>query len=121
MPWNYDEEAVEVVRFFAKLKQKLLPYLYGEAVKTSRTGIPLMRSMVLEFQEDPCCRYLDKQYMLGDRLLVAPIFNEEGIARFYLPAGKWTNYLTGEVRELEHGRWYEEKHGYLSLPLWMRE
>ena len=121
VPWNYDEEAVEVVRFFAKLKQKLLPYLYGEAVKTSRTGIPLMRSMVLEFQEDPCCRYLDKQYMLGDRLLVAPIFNEEGIARFYLPAGKWTNYLTGEVRELERGRWYEEKHGYLSLPLWMRE
>ena len=121
VPWNYDEEAVEVVRFFAKLKQKLLPYLYGEAVKTSRTGIPLMRSMVLEFQEDPCCRYLDKQYMLGDRLLVAPIFNEEGIARFYLPAGKWTNYLTGEARELERGRWYEEKHGYLSLPLWMRE
>ena len=121
VPWNYDEEAVEVVRYFAKLKAKLLPYLYSEAVKTSQTGIPLMRSMVLEFQDDPCCRYLDKQYMLGDRLLVAPIFNEEGIARFYLPAGKWTNYLTGEIRELPHGRWYEEEHGYFSLPLWMRE
>ena len=120
VPWNYDEEAVDVVRFFTKLKLSLVPYLYSGAVRTSETGIPLMRSMALEFPLDPGCRYLDKQYMLGDSLLAAPVFNEEGTAHYYLPAGIWTHYLTGEVREIPCGRWFTEPCGYLSIPLWVR-
>lgn len=119
VPWLYDEESVDVVRFFTKLKLKLLPYLYSSAVKTSKTGIPMMRSMALEFEEDRNCRYLDKQYMLGESLLVAPIFNEEGKAVYYLPNGVWTNYLTNET--VQGGCWREEQHGYLSIPLWVRE
>lgn len=119
VPWVYDEEAVDVVRFFTKLKLELLPYLYSSAVNTSRTGVPMMRSMPLEFQYDMNCRYLDKQYMLGDSLLVAPIFNEEGIAHYYLPEGSWTNYFTGET--VTGGCWRQEKHDYLSIPLWVRE
>ena len=67
MPWLYDEEAVDVVRFFTKLKMELLPYLYSSAAETSRTGVPVMRSMVLEFERDPACQYLDRQYMLGEK------------------------------------------------------
>ena len=119
VPWAYDEEAVDVLRFFTKLKLSLMPYLYSSAVITSRTGVPMMRSMILEFEKDLNCRYLDRQYMLGDRLLVAPIFNEEGTAQYYLPEGTWTNYLTGE--KTEGGCWREESHGYLSIPLWVRE
>ena len=119
VPWMYDEEAVDVVRFFANLKMEMLPYLYSSAYMTSRTGIPMLRSMALEFEEDRNCRYLDKQYMLGDSLLVAPIFNEEGRASYYLPKGLWTNYLTGETAE--GGTWREEHHDYLSVPLWVRE
>ena len=115
VPWAYDEEAVDVVRFFTKLKLSLMPYLYSGAVKTSETGIPMMRSMALEFEGDKNCEYLDKQYMLGDDILVAPIFNEEGEASYYLPAGTWTNYLT-----VEGGCWRTEKHGYLSIPMWVR-
>ena len=118
VPWAYDEEAVDVVRFFTKLKLSLMPYLYSGAVKTSETGIPMMRSMALEFEGDKNCEYLDKQYMLGDDILVAPIFNEEGEASYYLPAGTWTNYLTGET--VEGGCWRTEKHGYLSIPMWVR-
>ena len=59
----------------------------------------MMRSMVLEFEKDLNCRYLDRQYMLGDSLLVAPVFNEDGEAQYYLPQGTWTNYLTGETAE----------------------
>lgn len=62
-----------------------MPYLYRNAVETSRTGVPMMRSMVLEFTEDKNCAYLASQYTLGDSLLVAPIFNEEGMAEYYLP------------------------------------
>ena len=119
VPWVYDEEAVDVLRFFTRLKLELMPYLYSCAVVTSRTGIPMMRSMALEFEDDYNCRYLDKQYMQGDSLLAAPIFNEEGMARYYLPEGIWVNYLTGEAAR--GGVWREEHHGYLSVPLWVRE
>ena len=119
VPWAYDEEAVDVVRFFAQLKAALMPYLYRNAVETSKTGIPMMRSMPLEFPEDRNCSYLATQYMLGDSLLVAPIFNEDSMAEYYLPEGIWTNYLTGEERE--GGKWYREKHGYLSIPLYVKE
>ena len=119
VPWVYDEEAVDVVRFFAKLKASLMPYLYRNAIETSRTGVPMMRSMVLEFNGDPACDYLARQYMLGDSLLVAPIFNDQSMAEYYLPEGTWTSLLSGEVKE--GGRWYREKHGYLSIPLYVRE
>ena len=119
VPWAYDEEAVEVVRFFAKLKASLMPYLYRNAIETSKTGVPSMRSMVMEYSSDPACGYLDRQYMLGDKLLVAPIFHEEGEVSYYLPQGRWTNYLTGDVKE--GSRWYQEKHGYLSIPLMVKE
>jgi len=119
VPWAYDEEAVDVVRFFAKLKASLMPYLYRNAVETSKTGIPMMRSMVLEYTQDKNCEYLASQYMLGDSLLVAPIFNENSMAEFYLPEGTWTSYLTGEVKEGK--RWYKEEYDYLSIPLFVRE
>lgn len=119
VPWVYDEEAVDVVRFFTKLKAKLMPYLYETAIYTSKTGIPTMRSMVLEYNDDKNCSYLDKQYMLGDSLLVAPIFNEESIAEYYLPEGNWTNFFTGE--KVQGGKWYTEEHSYLSIPLMVKE
>ena len=118
VPWLYDEESVEVVRYFTKLKARLMPYLYRNAIETSRTGIPMMRSMALEFTEDKNCAYLANQYMLGDSLLVAPIFNEDSMAEYYLPEGKWTSLLAGE--EKAGGRWYREKHGYLSIPLYVK-
>lgn len=119
VPWLYDEEAVDVVRRFTRLKASLMPYLYKTAVETSRTGIPTMRSMVLEFTEDRNCWYLDKQYMLGDALLVAPIFNEENKGIFYLPAGVWTDFFTGE--EMSGGAWVEREYDYLHLPLMVKE
>lgn len=119
VPWAYDEEAVDVVRYFAQLKASLMPYLYRNAIETSKTGIPMMRSMVLEFTEDKNCAYLATQYMLGDSLLAAPIFRDDSIAEYYLPEGTWTSLLTGEVKE--GGKWYTEKHGYLSIPLYVKE
>lgn len=118
VPWVYDEEAVDVCRFFTRLKARLMPYLYEAAIFASKTGIPTMRSMVLEYTKDRNCNYLDKQYLLGDSLLVAPIFNDEGMAAYYLPEGKWTNFFNGEV--YEGGKWYEEHHDYLSIPLMVK-
>lgn len=119
VPWAYDEEAVDVLRFFTKLKLTLLPYLLASAAETSQTGVPMMRAMALEYPRDPACAYLDRQYMLGEKLLVAPIFNHRGLAEYYLPPGQWTRLLTGE--RVSGGAWRQEEHGYLSLPLFVRE
>jgi alpha-D-xyloside xylohydrolase len=118
VPWLFDEEAVDVVRYFTKLKCSLMPYLYKTAIEASTDGLPVMRPMVLEFSEDPCCDYLDKQYMLGASLLVAPIFNDNSQASYYLPKGNWTNYITGE--QYIGGSFVKENHSYMSIPLLAR-
>ncbi|MDE2125222.1 MAG: alpha-xylosidase [Armatimonadetes bacterium] len=119
VPWLFDEEAVEVLRSFTRLKCHLMPYLYAMAVQASRIGTPMMRAMFLEFPNDPACRYLDRQYMLGDSLLVAPVFSPDGMVEFYLPEGTWTRLLTSET--VHGGRWLRETHGVMSLPLFVRQ
>ncbi len=118
VPWLYDEEAVDVARFFTKLKCRLMPYLYGAAVETARTGVPMMRAMVVEYPDDPACLYLDRQYMLGDALLVAPVMSEEGEVSYYLPEGQWIHLLNGDIKE--GGRWFHGQYDYFSLPLYVR-
>lgn len=118
VPWLFDEEAVDVVRYFSKLKCSIMPYLFGTACNTAETGIPAMRPMILEFDRDRACDYLDAQYMLGDSLLVAPVFNPEGRVDYYLPGGIWTNFITNQ--QVTGGTWQYEKHDFMSLPLMAR-
>ncbi|MDD3339295.1 MAG: alpha-xylosidase [Lachnospiraceae bacterium] len=119
VPWEFDEEACEVLKFFAQLKCTLMPYLYQKAVEAHTSGIPMHRPMFLEFPEDPACETLDCQYMLGDALLVAPVFRENGDVQYYLPEGTWTHLLDGRIEK--GGRWIKENYGYFSIPLWLRE
>ncbi|MBQ3360042.1 MAG: alpha-xylosidase [Microbacterium sp.] len=118
VPWAFDDEAVGVTRRFTHLKMRLMPYLYAQGLDAAATGVPLMRPMVLEFPDDPATAYLDRQYMLGSDLLVAPVFTEDGEVEFYLPAGEWTSLLTGET--VTGGGWRRERHGFDSLPLYVR-
>ena len=117
MPWLFDEEAIDVLRFFNRLKTHLMPYLLDLGREATDQGLPVMRAMVLEFPNDPTCRYLDTQYMLGSALLVAPIFSPNGNVTYYLPAGEWRNLLTGETAT--GAGWRTETHDYFSLPLWV--
>jgi alpha-D-xyloside xylohydrolase len=119
VPWLFDEEAVAVMKHFAKLKNRLFPYLFAAAHDAHQYGRPVMRSMFLEFPHDPACLHLDRQYMLGDALLAAPIFRDDGIAEYFLPSGLWTDFLTGKL--VEGGTWRSEKHDFLSLPLLVKE
>jgi len=74
--------------------------------------------MFMEFPDDPACAYLDRQYMLGPDLLVAPVFSENGEVAYYLPEGEWAGLISGET--VKGGCWKTEKHGFLSLPLFAR-
>jgi alpha-D-xyloside xylohydrolase len=95
VPWVFDEESVEVLRRFTRLKAQLMPYIYGQAVVAARDGMPVLRPMVAEFPDDPACTHLDRQYMFGDRLLFAPVFTASGDTSYYIPAGTWTHLQTG--------------------------
>ncbi|HEY8913495.1 alpha-xylosidase [Lacisediminihabitans sp.] len=119
VPWAFDDEAVEVTRLFTRLKLALMPYLYAAGLEATATGTPVLRPMQLEFADDPATGYLDRQYMLGADLLVAPVFTADGTVEFYLPAGTWTNYFTGET--VAGPGWRTETHGFDSLPLYVRD
>ena len=118
VPWLFDDEAVDVVRFFTQLKCWLMPYLFAAAGQAHTGGVPMLRAMLLEFPDDPACDTLDRQYMLGEALLVAPVFSPDGVVDYYLPDGRWTHFLSGAV--VEGGHWRRETHAYLSLPLLVR-
>lgn len=120
VPWLYGEKSVENTKKYTNLKLKLLPYLMAMSNEAHYHGTPILRSMVLEFPNDPGCEDLDMQYLLGSNLLVAPIFNDQGLATFYVPEdeGKWISILTGKA--YEGGRWYKEKFDDITLPLLAR-
>lgn len=118
VPWLFDEEACVILKEFVNLKCRLMPYLYGQAVKAHVKGTPMLRPMFLDFPEDKACDTLDKQYMFGDSLLVAPVFKENGEVQYYLPEGTWYNLITGA--KVEGGKWRKEPHDYHSLPLMVR-
>jgi alpha-D-xyloside xylohydrolase len=95
-PWYYGEKAVEVVREFAKLRYRLLPYIYSLAQEAAETGMPVVRPLVLEYPDDPVAATVDYEYMLGPDLLVVPVMNAEGKATVYLPEGEWRDWWTNE-------------------------
>ncbi|GAA4979842.1 alpha-xylosidase [Kineococcus glutinatus] len=118
VPWAFDEEAVDVLRQFTKLKMRLMPYLVQAAEEAAAEGVPVMRPMVLEFPDDPTAAFCDRQYMLGPDLLVAPVLSADGRVTYYVPEGTWTDFRTGE--EITGGRWVTQVHGFDSVPLLVR-
>ena len=118
VPWIFDEESVDVMRHFTKLKNRLFPYLFAAAQDAATHGWPVMRAMPLEFPAEPACQYLDRQYLLGGSLMVCPVFHPQ-TATYYLPKGRWTNLLDGRV--LEGGQWLAEPMDFMHLPLMVRQ
>jgi alpha-D-xyloside xylohydrolase len=118
VPWACDDEAVDVMRHFTRLKLSLMPYLASVAEEAHSDGIPMMRPMVVEFPDDPACAYLDRQYMLGPDVLVAPVMSADGDITFYVPAGTWTHLVSGE--QVTGPAWVRQQHDFDSLPVLAR-
>jgi alpha-D-xyloside xylohydrolase len=118
VPWAFDEEAVKVTQRFTELKLSLMPYLSAAGREAHTDGVPMMRPMVLEFPDEIGAATVDTQYMLGESLLVAPVFNDHGAVDVYVPEGTWTSLLDGAT--VEGPRWHRQQHGFDSLPLLVR-
>ncbi|WP_114784281.1 glycoside hydrolase family 31 protein [Botryobacter ruber] len=97
-PWNYGEEALANFRKYDLLRYRLIPYIYSSAFQTYKTGVPIMRALVMEHQKDVNTYAVDDQYMFGDNILVAPVTTKEAQTRVvYLPEGEWVEYWTGKT------------------------
>ncbi len=101
-PWAFGGEVEGWVRNIISLRYKLLPFFYNEFYNSSVTGLPIMRPMFLNYQNDDEC-YSDEaqyQFMIGDNLLVAPVLSEtSNFKKLYLPEGKWFDWWTGKIYE----------------------
>jgi alpha-glucosidase (family GH31 glycosyl hydrolase) len=100
-PWNIaeharDEDVMSVYRFYARLRMNLVPYLLALGTEAAETGIPLMRSMVLEYPDDSIALDIDDQFFLGSDILVAPVVTP-GVEkrRVYLPDDEWWDLWSG--------------------------
>ena len=96
-PWHYGEHVQDEFRRYAELRYQLMPYLWTEARRCGETSLPMVRPMVLDFQDDPTSENVDDQYLFGESLLVAPVLDERDRRRVWFPAGEWVDFWTGEV------------------------
>ena len=96
-PWVFGETVQELCRKALELRYRLLPYIYSHFIKSSETGAPVQKPLIFDFQDDPVTRDLDDEYLFGDHLLVAPIYQQGCTSRkVYLPEGTWYHCHTGE-------------------------
>ncbi len=118
-PWEFGEEAETIFRRYARLRYRLLPYIYSTAAQAAHTGLPVMRALVLKYSHDPNVRCMDSEYLFGDSFLVAPVL-ERGARRrmIYLPVGEWVDYWS---REVQRGpTWLNYPAPLEILPLFVR-
>lgn len=99
-PWNYGEDALRNFKKYDLLRYRLIPYIYSNAYINHTTGMPLMRALVLEYQNDPNVYDVADQYLLGNNLLINPVTTKGAKTRtVYLPEGTWFDYWTGKQYE----------------------
>jgi alpha-D-xyloside xylohydrolase len=107
-PWAYGETFIDDFRRAVELKYRLMPYIYAQAVRSSAEGHPMLRTLFFEFPEDPTSWLIEDQYLLGEALLVAPLFEDGAKGRqVYVPPGTWIDYQTGRVYEGARWHWIE--------------
>jgi alpha-D-xyloside xylohydrolase len=110
LPWNFPPAAATAATEALRLRYRLLPYLYSAAVVSARTGVPMMRALLVDAPDDPAAWTAELEYLLGPDLLVAPMVTGDGHRQVYFPDGRWIDYWRGEV---VHGG----KHRRISTPL----
>lgn len=122
-PWRFSEEAFEIFKYYDKLRYSIMPYIYEEAEKCTKTGLPMVRALYLEYPEDINVRYIDDQYMFGDGMLIAPVLkplSKTNVRNVYLPEGVWFDYFTKE-KIVSKGMWIKREVDLKTLPIYIKE
>lgn len=102
-PWQFGDEVVDIYRKYVELRYRFLPYIYDLFYQGEQNGLPVMRPLVLHYENDPKTYNLNSEFLVGENILVAPVLEQGATARVvYLPEGTWYDYWTGE--RIEGGR-----------------
>ncbi len=118
-PWRFGKHYEDIIRKYLKLRYELLPFLYTTLETAHRTGVPLFRPLVLNYQDDSSTYNLDDQFMVGDDLLVAPILGPGITSRLvYLPRGTWYDYWTN--RKYSGGTMIRVEAPLETVPMFVR-
>ena len=118
-PWHYPAIAPLVKRWW-KLRYRLMPYIVEEARRSTETGYPMVRALLMHHADDRQVWHIDDEYYFGSEFLVAPVMNSEDKRDIYLPEGRWVDFFTGE--RFEGGRWLKGVECPLErMPLYVKE
>ena len=121
-PWAFSKEACEIFRYYDKLRYSLIPYIYEQAEKCTKTGLPMMRALYLEYPDDRNVYNIDNEYMFGDNILVAPVLkplSKSTVRNVYLPKGVWRDFFTNEITE-STGIWIEKPVDLKTMPIYFK-
>lgn len=118
-PWRFGEPALSIYRTYVKLRYRFLPYLYDLLYEGEQTGLPVMRPLVLHYENDENTRNLNGEFLVGESLLVAPVVEQGAVKKLvYLPEGTWYDYWSGEAFE---GKQYVLRDAPLALcPIYVK-
>ena len=100
-PWAFGEEVEEISRNYIKLRYRMLPYIYSIFYEASQTGMPIQRSLVIDYMNDTNIynNNYQNEYLFGPSILIAPVPSTQMISKIYLPEGGWYDFFTDKYYE----------------------
>lgn len=120
-PWRFDQETVDIYRKAAQLRYHLIPYYYDLFFTGEKTGLPIMRSLVLHYEKDEVAKECNTEFLAGPNLLAAPVIIQGDRKKMvYLPAGTWYDYWTGEKISGDQGQWILRDAPLDTCPLYVK-
>lgn len=118
-PWLFGDEVLSIYRKYVKLRYSLLPYFYDLCRVCEQTGLPVIRPLVLHYENDINVRNLNDEFLVGESLLVAPVVDQGVTKRLvYLPEGVWYDYWSHE--RYEGGQYYPADAPLSVCPLYVK-
>jgi alpha-glucosidase len=108
-PWSYGEEAEQICRNYIRFRYQLMPYIYSLFHEAAQTGMPVQRSLAIDFPFEPKVYEgaYHNQYLFGPAILVAPVESNKELMKIFLPAGEWYDVYTGKIWEGNREMLYE--------------
>ncbi len=117
--YKFAPDTMRICRDYLRLRYRLLPYIYGSALRCVEESLPMLRALVIEYQDDPTVRNIGDEWLFGESLLVAPILTKDNRRKVYLPEGTWTDWWS---RQRTAGPcWIDVEADIETLPLYVRE
>jgi len=118
-PWKYGEDFTDAYRKAVNIRYKLMPYIYAQSKHSAENGLPMMRALFVEYPDDPGAWLVDDQYLFGQDVLVAPMFEKTESRQVYLPGNhKWIDYQSGKVYT---SGWHEIEAGEIPVVMLVRD